>query len=121
MSFNRLNNRNAHLNRSRIALQRGLHVAHLLQRVAHITVGVGKGGRDADRLLVVHDRLGELALLLENRRQVGVGGGEFGHDVQGAQVETGGFVDLYCVIEGEACFTWPCSRLMFARLLRESA
>lgn len=29
-----------------VALQRSLHVLHLLQRVAHVGVGISKGGAD---------------------------------------------------------------------------
>ena len=92
---------------------------HLLQRVAHVGVGVGEGGLDPGRrfafilrnpnlkgmfrgflvirggfspdcLLVVHERLVELALLLQDGRQVGVRSRKLGKHLQGLQVQPAG-------------------------------
>ena len=49
------------LDGARVALQRRLDVLHLLQRVAHVAVGVGEGRLDTDRLLGWTAEFGEVA------------------------------------------------------------
>ena len=119
------------LNGPRVALQRSVDVLHLLQRVAHVAVGIGERRLDSAQaapiknrytrrsssglgrpvptkttrtasstsaalpngVLVVHERLVELALLLQHRRQVRVSGRELGEDVERLQVETRRLLD----------------------------
>lgn len=50
-------------------------------------VGVSKGGLNADGLFVVHERLIELALLLQNGRQVAVRRSKLREYFQGLQVQ----------------------------------
>lgn len=52
------------LDRSRITLDGALHILHLLQRVAHVGVGVGECRANSDRFLIMHESFLQLALLL---------------------------------------------------------
>lgn len=67
---------------------------HRPERFPFSPVGIGKGGLDANGLLVVHEGLVELPLLLEDGGQVGVCRGELREHLQGLEVQAGGILGV---------------------------
>ncbi len=77
-----ISERGVDLNGACVTLQGAVHIAHLLQRVAHVGIGVGECGRDANRFFVMENRVRQFALLLEDRREVRVRGCELRVDLE---------------------------------------
>lgn len=81
----RVGKRRIDLYRAGVALKGPIHIAHLLQCVAHIRVRVSKSGRNPNGLLVVVDGLMQTALLLQNRCQIAVSSSKLRIDLEKSQ------------------------------------
>lgn len=62
--------------------------------LTHIRVRISERRLDPDRFLVMHQRLVELALLLQHRCQIAVSSSEFWKHFQSLQIEPRRFFDV---------------------------